>query len=136
MKRAVVLCALVLAFGPGLPSCGPSSAGPGTHPDGSGTGGNVCLQPPPDSDGDNISDADEGAGDKPPRDSDGDGTPDYKDLDSDNDGIPDAVEGRNGNPCTPPVDSDADGKPDFEDIDSDSATNSTVGDREEAGADP
>jgi hypothetical protein len=139
MKPAAALCAIAsfsIAGGVFIASCGPSSDG-ATHPgaDG-GTGGNACVKPPADADGDNISDADEGAAEKPPRDTDGDGTPDYKDADSDNDGIPDAVEGGNFNPCTLPIDSDADGKPDFQDVDSDSATNSTVGDREEAGADP
>jgi hypothetical protein len=133
MKRAVVLCAFSF-----LASCGPQQGSSNHRPDmaGGGVGGNSCTAPPADTDHDGISDADEGGLLKPPRDTDGDGIPDYKDLDSDNDGIPDAVEGRNGNPCTPPVDSDGDGKPDYIDLDSDDATNSTVGDREEAGPDP
>ena len=60
MKRAAVACALLLS------SCGPSSDGPGSHHDGGGTGGNACVMAPPDTDGDNISDADEGANEKPP----------------------------------------------------------------------
>ncbi len=95
--------------------------------------GATCLNPPKDTDGDGISDADEGA---PSRDTDHDGIPDYQDPDSDNDGIPDIVEGRTGGACFPPVDSDGDGKPDYVDLDSDSATDSTVPDSAEAGADP
>ena len=45
--------------------------------------------PHPDSDGDGISDIDEGA---PGRDTDGDGTPDYLDTDSDGDGVSDKTE--------------------------------------------
>src|SRR5512147_2351513 len=132
MKYAGVLCACLLAFG-----CGPTRDD-GPHVGGNGADGGygpACPNPPPDSDGDGISDHDEGRDDKPPRDSDGDGKPDYLDGDSDGDGIPDAVEGRT-NPCAPPADSDSDGKPDFVDLDSDDANNATVGDREEAGADP
>jgi hypothetical protein len=98
--------------------------------------GVMCVHPPPDTDGDGISDHSEGADESPPRDTDHDGVPDFMDPDSDNDGIPDAIEGRNGNPCTPPVDTDGDGKPDFQDWDSDSPTDSTVPDKEEAGPDP
>src|SRR5579862_8232300 len=72
----------------------------------------------------------------PPKDTDDDGIPDYMDPDSDNDGIPDIVEGRTCGACFPPVDSDGDGKPDYVDLDSDSATDSTVPDSAEAGADP
>ncbi len=46
-----------------------------------------------DTDGDGISDYDEGKYDMPPRDTDGDGVPDAKDLDSDDDGLDDIVEG-------------------------------------------
>ncbi len=70
----------------------------------------------PDSDGDTISDPDEGDGNV---DTDGDGTPDTADLDSDGDGIPDSVEAGDTDPTTPPVDSDGDGTPDFQDDDSD-----------------
>jgi hypothetical protein len=135
MNRAgVLLSASLLVW-----SCGPQQGN--THPSGGngmpdGGYGDACLAPPKDSDGDRISDHDEGAEDTPPRDTDGDGTPDYLDSDSDGDGIPDAVEGRTGNPCTAPLDSDGDGKPDYVDLDSDDANDATVGDTEEAGADP
>ncbi|HEY7953911.1 MAG TPA: hypothetical protein VII38_01425, partial [Polyangia bacterium] len=133
--------AFTLWFGLAMVSgCGPAqgTGGHGNHHDGGegDAGVIVCTNPPKDSDGDGISDHDEGAEENPPRDTDGDGTPDYLDLDSDNDTIPDSVEGRNANPCTPPVDSDNDGKPDFRDLDSDSPTDSTIPDKEEAGADP
>ncbi len=59
-----------------------------------------------DSDGDGITDIDEGTGD-----ADGDGIPNNEDTDSDNDGIPDADEGS--------ADSDGDGTPDAQDTDSD-----------------
>src|SRR5438552_2973435 len=125
MKRAAVACALLLVFGPGQWSCGPSSDGPGSHPDGGGTGGNACVHPPPDadgipdfrdtdSDGDTIADSWEGAVD-----TDGDLTPNYRDLDSDGDCIPDALEAGDADPATPPVDTDGDGVPDFLDTDSD-----------------
>src|SRR5439155_12494390 len=111
MKRCVVLCLVAFA-------CGPDQGGrdPVRPRDGgldfSGFGV-MCTHPPKDSDGDGISDKDEGAFESPPRDTDRDGKPDYLDTDSDGDGIPDDIEGRNGNPCTPPVDTDGDGKPDF-----------------------
>lgn len=73
--------------------------------------------PATDTDGDGISDADEGAAAE--IDSDGDGTPDYLDDDSDNDTILDAVEAGDNVLETPPVDSDSDEVPDFRDIDSD-----------------
>ena len=126
---AYVLGALALAVG-----CGPNIGGTGKRHDLSNRDGAVvCTNPPPDFDGDGISDKDEGA---PNRDSDHDGIPDYKDLDSDNDGIPDEIEGQNPSVCQAPVDSDGDGKPDFLDLDSDSATDSTTPDHEEAGPDP
>ncbi|HZS38832.1 MAG TPA: hypothetical protein VFF06_18495, partial [Polyangia bacterium] len=128
MKRLVVAWLFAVA------GCGPT--GSTFHPkhDGGLNDASVsCVNGPKDTDGDGIADKDEGA---PSRDTDGDGIPDYQDDDSDNDGIPDAVEARNGGPCFPPVDSDGDGKPDFEDRDSDSATDSTVGDAEEAGPNP
>jgi hypothetical protein len=96
---------------------------------------NAACADSKDSDGDGISDTNEGAAQK--RDSDGDGTPDYLDNDSDNDGIPDAVEsGSNGNPCLQPVDSDGDGVPDFRDLDSDDPHNGSLPDALEAGKDP
>ena len=113
--------------------CGPESdPSLNHHPGADMTVGLTCTKPPKDSDGDLISDENEGASSS--RDTDGDGIPDYKDTDSDNDGIPDAIEGRNGNACTPPVDSDSDGKPDYLDLDSDDALDATVPDHVEAGA--
>jgi hypothetical protein len=70
-----------------------------------------------DTDGDTISDHDEGRG--AAIDSDGDTVPDYRDDDSDDDGIPDFNEAGDSNAATPPVDSDADGDEDFRDPDSD-----------------
>src|SRR6476619_6964336 len=101
MKHAAVL--VLLCF-----SCGPQEGTSRTGGNGvtDGSYGPTCTTPPKDTDGDGISDHDEGGDLKPPRDSDGDGTPDYKDADSDNDGIPDAIEGRNGNPCSAPFDTD------------------------------
>jgi hypothetical protein len=133
-----ILLTLTLGFAVG---CGPtdgarSTGGTNGHHT-TGDGGTAsCGTHPKDSDGDGISDEDEGANEKPPRDTDHDGTPDYLDQDSDGDGIPDSVEARNGGACNPPVDSDGDGKPDFRDLDSDDPNDSTVPDKEEAGADP
>lgn len=70
-----------------------------------------------DTDGDTISDVDEGIAQQ--RDTDADGTPDYKDLDSDADNIPDAVEAGDTDLQTAPNDADGDGKPNFIDLDSD-----------------
>ena len=70
-----------------------------------------------DSDGDMISDADEGAVAR--TDTDGDGTPDYLDEDSDDDTIPDYRETGDADLATAPVDSDGDGTPDYRDLDSD-----------------
>src|SRR5262245_30618221 len=57
----------------------------------------------PDTDGDGISDRQEGKDST--ADTDGDGTPDYMDNDSDGDGILDSIEAHNGGiPCTPPRD--------------------------------
>ena len=83
----------------------------GSDDDGDGT------PVPGDTDGDGISDVDEGqaAG----TDTDGDGTPDWQDDDSDGDGIPDYREAGDADPGTRPVDSDSDGTPDFRDTDSD-----------------
>jgi hypothetical protein len=86
--------------------------GPVSTRDAGGDGGSAA-----DTDGDNISDADEGAGTN--RDSDNDGTPDFEDVDSDNDGIPDAIEAGDTDVGTPPEDSDGDLTPDFIDEDSD-----------------
>lgn len=109
-----------------------------------------------DSDGDGISDVDEGRAES--RDSDMDGQPDYLDLDSDGNGIPDATEGRadfDGDGIedyadldddddlvtdevelagflTPPQDADGDGNPNFRDPDTD---NDFILDGHEFGAD-
>jgi hypothetical protein len=74
------------------------------------------IPPPPDSDGDTISDSDEGNG---LVDTDGDTFPDTMELDSDDDGIPDSVEAGDRDPFTPPVDTDGDTIRDFRDDDSD-----------------
>ena len=66
----------------------------------------------PDSDGDGIGDVIEGDGD-----TDGDGIPDFLDEDSDGDGLSDAVEAGD-DPSSPP-DTDGDGTPDYLDEDSD-----------------
>ncbi len=76
----------------------------------------------PDSDGDGVSDVEEGTGD-----SDGDGIPDYLDTDSDDDTVPDSDEGNvdsDGDGLPDRVESntndqDGDGIPDYLDIDSD-----------------
>jgi hypothetical protein len=70
-----------------------------------------------DTDGDGISDNDEGSAQG--IDSDADGTADYLDNDSDNDTILDAVEAGDADLATTPVDSDGDGTQDFRDLDSD-----------------
>jgi hypothetical protein len=126
MRVSILLCLFCL-------SCGPETSGFGPR----GDGGVVvdCTNPPPDTDGDTISDEDEGAG-ATPRDTDQDGVPDYKDDDSDGDGIPDRIEAGRANRCVPPVDSDQDGKPNFRDLDSDDANDSTLSDADEAGPNP
>lgn len=88
--------------------------------EGGGTRGDAELRqqiPGVDSDGDRISDEDEGSDTRV--DTDGDGTPDYLDFDSDGDGIPDFDEAGDLDLDTPPRDSDMDGTPDFRDLDSD-----------------
>jgi hypothetical protein len=67
----------------------------------------------PDSDGDTISDGDEGI-----KDADGDTIINALDLDSDGDGKPDAVEAGDADWKTLPVDTDLDGIDDFLDLDS------------------
>ncbi|APD08011.1 dentin sialophosphoprotein [Flavobacteriaceae bacterium UJ101] len=84
----------------------------------------------PDSDGDGIKDAEDGAPEEfgdALVDTDGDGIPDSVDLDDDNDGIPDSVEEK-----TAPSngDTDGDGIPDSLDLDSD---NDGIPDIEESG---
>jgi hypothetical protein len=81
-----------------------------------------------DSDGDLISDEEEGDGD-----SDGDGTPDYLDEDSDNDGISDRAEAGDEWVGSAPIDTDEDGTPDYLDLDSDG---DGIPDAAETGDDP
>jgi len=107
--------AWALWFSVVLSSCGPTNDGPDDHfgdPDG-------APPPPPitDTDGDRISDHDEGAATAV--DTDHDGRPDYLDDDSDGDGLLDAVEAGDERADSAPVDSDVDGTPDFRDLDSD-----------------
>ena len=102
-----------LAAGGGSAGLGGSAGQPDLNQGGdSGDPGGASV----DTDGDTISDRDEGA---PDRDTDHDGTPDYLDLDSDGDGISDGFEAGDTKLETPPIDSDGDGTPDFEDSDSD-----------------
>ena len=105
MRASILFTILVLALG-----CDPG-------PSGGDGGGDDAGSPAVDTDGDTLSDAQEGARDG--IDTDGDGTPDYQDLDSDGDGIADAVEAGDADLGTPPRDSDDDGTPDFRDEDSD-----------------
>ena len=86
-----------------------------------GTGEDIVdAGPPPlDTDGDLISDLDEGDG---AIDTDSDGTPDNLDLDSDGDGVADRDEAGDLDPRTPPEDFDGDGTPNFRDLDSDNDT--------------
>ena len=91
----------------------PDAADPGTNPDATAPDAMV-VGPPPDADGDTISDATEGTAD-----TDGDGTLDSADADSDDDGIPDATEAGDTDVATPPIDTDGDGTPDYRDADSD-----------------
>ncbi|MCA9606634.1 MAG: hypothetical protein KC619_13610 [Myxococcales bacterium] len=112
MKSWFALVALLA--GVSIAGCDPG--GPPLRRDG-GAGGDGGGTPGADSDGDNITDADEGRATD--RDTDGDGTPDWMDDDSDNDGIPDIDEAGDDNPATPPLDSDADGNPNYIDDDSD-----------------
>ncbi|RMH44224.1 MAG: VWA domain-containing protein [Deltaproteobacteria bacterium] len=98
-----------LAFAIVAAACGGGDAGGGPGAD--------AAVASPDTDGDSISDADEGAATGV--DTDGDGVPDYRDDDADGDGIPDYREAGDADPATPPVDSDGDGIPDFRDTDSD-----------------
>ena len=76
------------------------------------------FDPAADSDGDGLTDGDEGRADTP-RDTDRDGTPDYLDTDSDGDGVPDGWEARTRSDAGAPVDTDGDGAPDYLDTDSD-----------------
>lgn len=82
-----------------------------------GGGGGDPIDPSTDTDGDTISDVDEGRSTL--TDTDGDGKDDFKDDDSDADSIPDSVEAGDDDLSTAPHDSDEDGTPDFQDTDSD-----------------
>lgn len=93
---SAIALALALAAG-----CGKDSTNNGTSGD--------CAYGTADTDGDGITDCDEGRADDV--NTDGDEWADWRDLDSDGDFIPDADEGN--------VDSDGDGTPDFRDEDSD-----------------
>ena len=91
--------------------------------DGNGTDGDGCSSEcvrevfvATDTDGDTISDFDEGSG---AIDSDGDGFPDTEDLDSDADGILDSIEAGDDDMISEPVDTDGDGIYDFRDTDAD-----------------
>ncbi|MEZ4365883.1 MAG: hypothetical protein R2939_06300 [Kofleriaceae bacterium] len=106
MKSRVTLAALLLAA---TAACGPSAV-----LDGDAGGADANPLASVDSDGDTISDYDEGVGDR-----DEDGTTNNLDLDSDGDGISDADEAGDADLATPPQDSDGDGTPNFLDLDSD-----------------
>lgn len=89
-----------------------------------------------DTDGDTISDLDEGRWARGgPVDTDGDTIPDYEDDDSDGDGVEDADEAGDGDLLTPPDDCDGDGVPNYRDPDSDD-DGTTDGDEVAAGTDP
>ena len=88
-----------------------------------------CIDPV-DSDGDTVSDADEGV-----EDMDGDGVPNVNDTDDDGDNVPTYIEAGDTDLCTNPPDHDGDGFPDYVDIDSD---NDSLSDDDEVrlGTDP
>jgi len=117
-RAAAPFCVMLLLLACGDGSGNETSSSSSSSSSSSGTG-NTGGTPNPgvDTDGDTISDDDEGAAEQ--IDTDSDGTPDFKDLDSDDDGIPDAQEAGDGQLSTAPVDSDSDGTPDFKDEDSD-----------------
>lgn len=79
-------------------------------------GSDAGTDPGTDSDGDTITDRQEGDGRV---DTDLDGIADTDDFDSDGDGITDADEAGDADPATPPIDTDGDGRPNFQDTDSD-----------------
>lgn len=95
-----LLCATLVACGGG----------------GSGTDGD-CDYGSADTDGDTITDCDEGRADD--RNTDGDEWPDWRDLDSDGDFIPDADEAGDDDLSTEPVDLDGDGVAEYLDPDAD-----------------
>lgn len=113
VKRSLALCVSLAALL--AAACEPdstSSTGIGANGGEGGEGGGP--QPDKDTDGDTISDADEGTDDV-----DGDGIPNFEDEDSDGDGIPDSVEAGDDDLTTEPDDADGDGTPNFLDLDSD-----------------
>jgi hypothetical protein len=75
--------------------------------------------PDDDSDGDGLTDGEEGRSDAGSVDTDGDTIPDYLDPDSDGDGVPDATEAGPREDDGAPADTDGDTIPDFRDTDSD-----------------
>ncbi len=123
MPKTLTFLSLLLVFAAG---CSPSwrSSGGGSDDDDSAAspfddddaavGDDDDATPIDDTDGDTISDLDEGDGDE-----DGDGVPNLEDEDSDGDGIPDREEAGDSDPATEPIDSDHDGVPDFLDRDAD-----------------
>lgn len=128
MRRRTTVAKFVFV----LAGCSAICCAPDNHwrddPDGDVDGRVIATD---DTDGDGISDGNEGrsAG----TDTDGDGTADYLDADSDDDGIPDAIEsGTAGDATRTPLDSDSDGTPDFQDLDAD---DNGVFDMYEGGAD-
>lgn len=80
-----------------------------------GCGGSVTDDD--DSDGDTISNGEEGRLDG--TNTDDDDWEDWLDYDSDGDGLSDEIEAGDADLATPPVDTDGDGTPDFQDTDSD-----------------
>ncbi|MBN4050386.1 hypothetical protein JYT28_01390 [Desulfobulbus sp. AH-315-M07] len=117
------------AMGAG-PTCGNGVLDDGEECDGE-PGCNANCTWMVDTDGDGISDTDEGKAQD--LDTDNDGTPDYLDSDSDDDGIPDSVEAGDSDITTPPVNTDGTGGADFQDTDAD---DDGLLDTAEAGPDP
>jgi hypothetical protein len=112
------------------PDAAPADSGPAdSGPADSGVPRRDAGSPTDDSDGDGLTDVQEGSGGT---DTDGDGTVDSLDPDSDDDGLPDTFEAGDPNPSTPPIDTDGDGTPDYRDLDSD---NNTVPDAQEGTGD-
>lgn len=99
----------------------PDTAIPDTGGDTAGDTGEPTDPYAGDSDGDGLSDREEGRAETPEAtvDFDGDGTPDYLDLDSDDDGVSDELEGAPRESDGGPADTDGDGVTDVHDDDSD-----------------
>ena len=113
VKRSLALCVSLAALL--AAACEPdstSTTGAGAAGGDGGSGGSPPSET--DTDGDTISDADEGSDD-----ADGDGTPNLEDDDSDGDGIPDSVEAGDDDVSSDPDDADGDDTPNFLDDDSD-----------------